>query len=185
MFTREAQMIFSEINKIMNIPFISLMAGLYWHKIGAKPFFPSRLKVCSRLCSPLTLTAFHQGHFVRKIIYYTCQCPTHRADLKSNSFSLTNDCTMFPRKYEIATVMFISTCPQFHSHWINRLGKRNFPPLLCCFSWVLITKLICFAWSSGSGGRVGAGGGAGGGQLSSQWKDVLPVELWNPHKQAG
>lgn len=65
---------------------------------------------------------------------------------------------MFRRKYEIVTVMFISTCPQFHSHWINRLGKRNFPPLLCCFSWVLITKLICFAWSSGVVGRVGARG---------------------------
>ncbi len=22
-------------------------------------------------------------------------------------------------------------------------------------------------------------------QLSSQWRDALPVELWNPHKQAG
>lgn len=83
---------------------------------------------------------------------------------------------LFKALIKILTLVFISVCPHCHSQWINSLGKRDFSPLLCCLGWVWITELICFAWSSQSEGKK---------QLSSQWRDALPVELWNPHKQAG
>lgn len=78
-FTGEAEAISNEslfLFVFLNIPSILLSDWALYTTLEQNLFFPPCFQVFSGLCSPLTLTTFYQGHFVLKIIYYTCHCPT-------------------------------------------------------------------------------------------------------------
>lgn len=72
--------------------------------------------------------------------------------------------------------MYISVCPYCHSQWINSPGKREFS--LYCAALAEFKSLGSSVLPEVVKAREKK-------QLSSQWRDALPVELWNPHKQAG